>query len=428
MKSEQKMKSKLFVWLFVALLPLMSWAQTKNNVSEVRDYRVVDGKIIITCVVNGVDADFVLDLAGQTAILPEYVEKLNVDPDSKGKLPYDTFQFKKIPTSKVVSINSVSFGNSAFANELGAFVLEDEPYLRELGVAGIMGGALFRGVVLTIDSRRKKITMSLPYRPAYMKLDHRANAKLLQGVGMECPVIIDGMAFSCILDTWTPGLVELNEADFTRWKGEPGNAVSVYNGYGNTPVSSQTKVASQCDFVRESFQGTVIPVNGSLVSSVVGAGILEYGILSLDFSRQTIYFQPFDLVEVKDEVAEKKIVIEPGKLNEITGIYFRENIHDYKNGTEFTYKGDKPVVIDFWASWCGPCMRLLPVMEQLAEKYKDQVIFLKVNADKEKELCNKFKINALPTLFFLPVNGKPIIEIGAEPAKYEKIIQEQLLK
>ena len=422
------MKSKLFVWLFVALLPLMSWAQTKNNVSEVRDYRVVDGKIIITCVVNGVDADFVLDLAGQTAILPEYVEKLNVDPDSKGKLPYDTFQFKKIPTSKVVSINSVSFGNSAFANELGAFVLEDEPYLRELGVAGIMGGALFRGVVLTIDSRRKKITMSLPYRPAYMKLDHRANAKLLQGVGMECPVIIDGMAFSCILDTWTPGLVELNEADFTRWKGEPGNAVSVYNGYGNTPVSSQTKVASQCDFVRESFQGTVIPVNGSLVRSVVGAGILEYGILSLDFSRQTIYFQPFDLVEVKDEVAEKKIVIEPGKLNEITGIYFRENIHDYKNGTEFTYKGDKPVVIDFWASWCGPCMRLLPVMEQLAEKYKDQVIFLKVNADKEKESCNKFKINALPTLFFLPVNGKPIIEIGAEPAKYEKIIQEQLLK
>ena len=422
------MKSKLFVWLLVVLLPVVSWAQVKNNVSEVRDYRVVDGKIIITCVVNGMDADFVLDLAGHPAILPEYVEKLNIDPGSNGKLPYSTFQFKKVPTSKVVSIHSISFGNSAFANELGAFILEDEPYLRELGVAGVMGGALFRGVVLTIDSRREKITMSQPYRPVYMKLDHRANAKLLQGVGMECPVIIDGMAFSCILDTWTPGLVELNEADFTRWKGEPGNAVSVYNGYGNTPVSSQTKVASQCDFVRESFQGTVIPVNGSLVRSVVGAGILEYGILSLDFSRQTIYFQPFDLVEVKDEVAEKKIVIEPGKLNEITGIYFRENIHDYKNGTEFTYKGDKPVVIDFWASWCGPCMRLLPVMEQLAEKYKDQVIFLKVNADKEKELCNKFKINALPTLFFLPVNGKPIIEIGAEPAKYEKIIQEQLLK
>ena len=56
------------------------------------------------------------------------------------------------------------------------------------------------------------------------------------------------------------------------------------------------------------------------------------------------------------------------------------------------------------------------------------MIFLKENADKEKELCNKFNINALPTLFFLPVNGKPIVEIGADPEKYEKIIQERLLK
>lgn len=422
------MKSKLFVWLLVVLLPVVSWAQVKNNVSEVRDYRVVDGKIIITCVVNGMDADFVLDLAGHPAILPEYVEKLNIDPSSNGKLPYSTFQFKKVPTSKVVSIHSISFGNSAFANELGAFILEDEPYLRELGVAGVMGGALFRGVVLTIDSRREKITMSQPYRPVYMKLDHRANAKLLQGVGMECPVTIDGMTFSCILDTWDSGLVELNEADFARLKGASGNAVPVYNGYGKTPVSSPAKVASRCDFVRESLQETVIPVNGSLLRSVVGAGILKHGILSVDFTRQTIYFQPFDLVEVKDEETEKKVKLEPGKLNEITGIYFRENIHDYKNGTEFTYKGDKPVVIDFWASWCGPCMKLLLVMEQLAEKYKDQVIFLKVNADKEKELCNKFNINALPTLFFLPVNGKPIVEIGADPEKYEKIIQERLLK
>lgn len=422
------MRRKLFICLLVALLPLMSWAQAKNNVSEVIDYRVVDGKIIIACVVNGVDADFVLDLAGQTAILPEYVEKFNIDPNTPGKLPYNTFQFKNVPTSKVVSINSVSCGNSAFGNELGALVLEDEPYLRELGVAGIMGGTLFRSVVLTIDSRRKKITMSQPYRPTYMKLDHRANTKLVQGFGMECPVTIDGITFSCILDTWNTGLVELNEADFARLKGASGNAVPVYNGYGKTPVSSSAKVASRCDFVRESFQGAVIPVNNSLVRSVVGTDILKHGLLSVDYLHQMIYFQPFDLVEVKDEAAEKKIVIEPGKLNEITGVYFRENIHDYKNGTEFTYKGDKPVVIDFWASWCGPCMRLLPVMEQLAEKYKDQVIFLKVNADKEKELCNKFNINALPTLFFLPVNGKRIVEIGAEPEKYEKIIQERLLK
>ena len=64
----------------------------------------------------------------------------------------------------------------------------------------------------------------------------------------------------------------------------------------------------------------------------------------------------------------------------------------------------------------------------MAEKYKDKVIFLKVNADKEKELCSMFNVVALPTLFFIPVGGKPIIETGAMPEKFEKIIQEQLLK
>ena len=85
-------------------------------------------------------------------------------------------------------------------------------------------------------------------------------------------------------------------------------------------------------------------------------------------------------------------------------------------------------MIDFWATWCGPCMRLIPEMEKLAEKYKDRVIFYKVNADKEKELCGMFNVVALPTLFFIPVGGEPIIEVGATPEKFEKIIEEQLLK
>ena len=72
--------------------------------------------------------------------------------------------------------------------------------------------------------------------------------------------------------------------------------------------------------------------------------------------------------------------------------------------------------------------RYQSVMEKMAEKYKDQVLFLKVNADKEKELCSMFNVVALPTLFFIPVGGKPIIETGATPEKYEQIIREQLLK
>lgn len=92
------MKNILWVCCFMILLPLVSRAQMKNTVSEVREYKEVDGKIIITCLVNSVEADFVLDLAGQTAILPEYVEKFNIDTTEKAKIPYDCFQYKNIPT------------------------------------------------------------------------------------------------------------------------------------------------------------------------------------------------------------------------------------------------------------------------------------------------------------------------------------------
>ncbi len=426
-KIDQNMKNRLWICLLVMLLPLASLAQMKNTVTEVRDYREVDGKIVISCLVNGVAADFVLDLAGQTAILPEYVAKFNIDTTVVAKLPYDRFQYKNIPTSKVVSVNSISFGNNAFGNGIAAFVLKDEPYLRELGVAGIMGGALFQRVVLTIDSRRKKLTMSQPYRPSYIKLTNRANGQLLQGVGMECPVTIDGITFSCMLDTWNEGLVELNKADFARLNGAQDGTARVYTGYGKTLAVTPAKIAGQCHFVRASFENIPVAENESLIRSVVGSEILKHGLLSVDYLRQTVYFQPFDEVAVKDDVVENSVTVEAGKVNEITGVYFRENIHDYLKGTDFIFKGDKPVIIDFWASWCGPCMKMMPVMEQLAAKYKDKVIFLKVNADKEKEFCNKFSINALPTFMCLPVNGKPVFEIGAEPAKIEKII-EQLLK
>ena len=126
---------------------------------------------------------------------------------------------------------------------------------------------------------------------------------------------------------------------------------------------------------------------------------------------------------------KEKIDIKPGVLNAINRDYFIESIYDYRNSGKFEFKGSKPVVIDFWASWCGPCMQLLPQMELLASKYKEEVVFLKVNADKEKELCNIFKITALPTLMFIPLDAhQPIVEVGADVAKIEKIIQEQLLK
>lgn len=420
---------KILILLLFCWFPGLTWAQTKNTATEVKDYREVDGKIILDLAVNGEMASFVLDLSGHTALLPEALERLKIDPEVAGDFQYNHFLYKDVLISTTVSVNTMAFGNNVFGNAVPAFVLVDEPYLRQLGVAGIVGGALFRNVVLTIDSKRKKITTSVPYRPSYMKLDRRADVKVLPGTAIACTVTIDGILFSLLLDTWSDGVISMTTGDFTKLEGNKGGEAVIVNGYKVSEPATGTKIVGTCDFVKSRLNQVIVVENATLSRSVLGNGILKEGVISIDYPKQKIYFQPFDLVEIKDEVVkDMAAAIEPGKLNPITRDYFLEHVYDYRVSDEFVFKGDKPVVIDFWATWCGPCMRLIPELEKMAEKYKGQVVFLKVNVDKEKELSSRFNVNVLPTLFFIPVGGKPIIEMGATPEKYEKIIQEQLLK
>lgn len=60
----------------------------------------------------------------------------------------------------------------------------------------------------------------------------------------------------------------------------------------------------------------------------------------------------------------------------------------------------KPVVIDFWATWCGPCIKLGPVVEELAEKYGDKVVFGKVNIDDNDEIASENRVRNIPTVLF----------------------------
>jgi len=68
----------------------------------------------------------------------------------------------------------------------------------------------------------------------------------------------------------------------------------------------------------------------------------------------------------------------------------------------------KPVFLDFWADWCGPCKMLGPTFERLAERFGDQVTFAKVNVDELPDIANKFAIRSIPTLILL--QGGNVVE------------------
>ena len=107
---------------------------------------------------------------------------------------------------------------------------------------------------------------------------------------------------------------------------------------------------------------------------------------------------------------------------------FRDRIFDYKTEREWVYKGDKPCVIDFYTTWCGPCKRLAPIMEELSQTYCDQVVFYKVDTERERELAYVFGISSIPQVLYIPVGGKPMLLKGLYPKEeIVRIIEEFLL-
>jgi thioredoxin 1 len=78
-------------------------------------------------------------------------------------------------------------------------------------------------------------------------------------------------------------------------------------------------------------------------------------------------------------------------------------------------RSDKPVLIDFWASWCGPCRMLSPVISEIAEEYGDKVKVCKVNVDQEGDLAAAFHVSSIPTLVVLKDGKITNSVVGVRP-------------
>jgi len=78
------------------------------------------------------------------------------------------------------------------------------------------------------------------------------------------------------------------------------------------------------------------------------------------------------------------------------------------NFEEKVLKSDKPIMVDFWAAWCGPCRAVAPAMDELSEEYDGRALIGKVNVDEEGELAGKFRVMSIPTIMLF--KGGQVVE------------------
>jgi thioredoxin 1 len=85
---------------------------------------------------------------------------------------------------------------------------------------------------------------------------------------------------------------------------------------------------------------------------------------------------------------------------------------------QLVLKNEKPVVVDFWATWCGPCKMVAPEMEKIAAKYEGAIDVVKVDVDQNPRLSQIFNIMSIPTIAFFQPGKQPMGVAGARPMEF----------
>ena len=106
---------------------------------------------------------------------------------------------------------------------------------------------------------------------------------------------------------------------------------------------------------------------------------------------------------------------------------FKTLVYDIPD-KDLEYLGTKPAIVDFYASWCGPCRAISPILEELAAEYKDKIVIYKVDVDASEDLARNFGVRSIPAVLFIPMKGKPTMTVGGRSKEdFKKQIDSMLL-
>ncbi len=118
-----------------------------------------------------------------------------------------------------------------------------------------------------------------------------------------------------------------------------------------------------------------------------------------------------------------------GNVIQLTSSEFIERICDVYDTKGFAYKGHTPCLVDFYANWCGPCMKLKPTIEKLAKEYKGEFIVYSVNVDRAQEICDVLDIQSIPTLVLFSRTKQPAKIVGfVEESELKTAINDYIAK
>lgn len=90
---------------------------------------------------------------------------------------------------------------------------------------------------------------------------------------------------------------------------------------------------------------------------------------------------------------------------------FKTKVYDISQ-KDPKYLGSKPAIVDFYASWCGPCRAISPILDELAAEYGDKIVIYKVDVDASPEIAQAFGIRSIPAVLFIPLKGESTMTVG----------------
>jgi thioredoxin len=165
---------------------------------------------------------------------------------------------------------------------------------------------------------------------------------------------------------------------------------------------------------------TANPYRGAIFGAVVGA--LMASAFSLKPEQKSNI--------VAESGSNAKMLKEKGSglVESLTKDGFIQKVFDYEQNQEWKFEGELPCIIDFYADWCGPCKMIEPVLRELAQEYEGKLNIYRVDTEAQQELAAAFGIQSIPSILFVPLNGKPQMSVGALPKKTLQEAIKEVLK